>query len=275
MICPMTATQQGWDTLRGTRVGVDILSLIYRMRIRGEPVLESLAALIQYLRTFAIDPVFVFDGKSPPEKDGTCSKRRRQRERMPEADQEVRQVSAQDRNTVKQLFYVLGVLSVNAEGEADSLLAFLARKGELAAILTSDLDFLPRGVEHLLVPTSSLTVCKHIRLSELLGASELTYSAFVDMCVLMGCDYAPTIPTISYQSAYWLIRGGRSMLEILESQGIRTATAWFRAATMLRGDEDTWETLLCPRQREKWVSGPPPAEPDSPLLASLVSPPCQ
>jgi flap endonuclease-1 len=270
MVCPNATTSNVlWDTFRGTRVGIDVLSLLYRARIEREPVLESLAALVTHLRAYAIEPVFVFDGKSPREKDGTCSRRRRQRERLPEAEREVRQVSVQDRNEVKQLFYAMGVLSVNAEGEADSLLAFLARRGDLAAIVTADLDFLPRGVEHLLVPTTSYTTCRHYRLSQLLAASELTYAQFVDMCVLMGCDYAPTIPTISYQSAYWLIRGGKTLLEILESQGIRTATAWFRGAAMLRGDDDTWETLLCPRQREKWVSGPPPAEPDSPLLARL------
>ncbi len=59
------------------------------------------------------------------------------------------------------------------------------------------------------------------------------------------------------------------MLEILGGEGIRTATAWEHAATLLRGDKDVWEEILSDRQREKWVAGPPPAEPDADILTQI------
>jgi hypothetical protein len=251
-------TPMDWQKLRDCRVGIDALSLMYKARAEGCVVLDALATLIRGLRAWGVEPVFVFDGKAPREKEGTRSARRRQKTQVAEP---VR-VSTDDRNQAKQLFYVLGVLALNAEFEADSVLAYLARRGDLAAVISTDMDFLPRGIAYLIIPNTvaDLTTWASVHLAEWLRAADLTYDAFVDMCVLMGCDYAPTLPTVSYQSAYWRIRGG-TLLEILASEGIRTPTAWIRAVQILRGEGDRWEDLLSPRQREKWLAGPPPAEP--------------
>ncbi len=234
-------------------------------------MLEMLASLIRALRAWGIEPLFVFDGKSPREKDGTRSARRRQRALVPESEQ-IR-VSTDTRNEVKQLFYALGILALNAEQEADTVLAYLARTGQIAAVISADMDFLPRGVERLLIPNilTDLTTWRCACLSQLLAKSQMTYAQFVDMCVLMGCDYAPTIPTISYQSAYWRIREGRTMLEILGGEGIRTYTAWETAGILLRGEKDRWETILSEHQREKWRAGPPKPEPDAAILRTLGS----
>jgi flap endonuclease-1 len=228
-----------------------------------------LASLIRALRAWGIEPIFVFDGKSPREKDGTRSARRRQKAHIAEEDRIY--ISTEDRNEVKQLFYALGVLALNAEMEADSLLAFLARRGDIAAVISSDMDFLPRGVPLLLIPNTltDLTTWRAAALSQLLAAAKLTYDEFVSMCVLMGCDYAPTIPTISYQLAYWRIREGRTMLEILAGEGVRTATAWETAVSLLRGEKDRWDTVLSAKQREKWAAGAPPAEPNAPILRAI------
>lgn len=263
---PMTAAE--WEALRDKRVGVDVLGFMYRAKTEGASVLEVLAALVRSLRAWGIQPVFVFDGKSPREKDGTRSARRRQKV-VVDGREPVR-ITSEDRNAAKQLFYALGVLCLNAELEADEVLAFLNRRGDFAAVISADMDFLPRGVDTLIIPNTlaDLTTWRAATLSDLLETAHLTYAEFVDMCVLMGCDYAPTIPTISYQSAYWRIRE-TTLLEILAHEGIRTATAWERAAVLLRGDNATWETVLSSKQREKWAAGPPPAEPTAAILHGL------
>lgn len=272
----MTAVE--WAALRDKRVGIDVLGFMYRAKTEGAPMLEVLAALVRSLKAWGIQPVFVFDGKSPREKDGTRSARQRQKAYAAAAcggrEREsacAPRVTTEDRNAAKQLFYALGVLCLNAELEADEVLAFLARRGDFAAVISTDMDFLPRGVGTLIIPNrlTDLTMWRATTLSNLLETAHLTYAEFVDMCVLMGCDYAPTIPTISYQSAYWRIREGRTMLEILGGEGIRTATAWERAASMLRGDNASWETVLSSKQREKWDAGAPPAEPMAAILQGL------
>ncbi len=264
-----TMTVADWEPFRGKRIGVDILSLLYKARTEAHQLFRMLADIIGQVRALGAEPVFIFDGRSPREKDGTRSARRRHRSRVAaETDAEQPRISTGDRLEVKQFFYAMGVLAINAEQEADSVLAHLARTGELAAIVTSDMDFVPRGVEWVLLPDFQTPVAawRAIRLSALLEKTKLTYPQFVDMCVLMGCDYAPYIPTISYQSAYWLIRSGKSMLDILGGEGVRTATAWERSATLLKGTEDTWENLVSERQREKWAAGAPAPEPDAAIL---------
>lgn len=253
-----------WERLRDTRVGIDVLSIMYKARADGSPMLETLAGLIRALRAWGIEPVFVFDGKTPREKDGTRSARKRQKTYSATSPP---RVSSEDRNQAKQLFYALGVLAITAEMEADSVLAFLARRGDFAAVISTDTDFLPRGIEYLLIPQTltDLATWRSVHLSETLVAAKLTREKFVDMCVLMGCDYAPTLPTLSYQSVYWRIRTGR-LLDILASEGIRNPSAWETAGRMLRGEKDRWEEILSERQREKWAAGPPPAEPDAPIL---------
>lgn len=260
-----------WSALRGTRVGIDILSILYKAKAIREPVLGVVNSLVDQLRALEIEPVCVFDGKTPREKEGTRSARRRTKERLPDAEQAQQRVSTEDRNRVKQLLYAKGVLAMNAEQEADTVLAFLARRGDLAAVITSDMDFLPRGVGCLILPSQKpVADWKCASLPRILEAAALSYESFVEMCVLLGCDYAPTIPTISYQSAYWLLRRGRTMLEVLEEQGIRTATAWIHAVAVLRGGQDRWEGMMSERQRDKWAAGAPPAEPDAAILSELV-----
>jgi 5'-3' exonuclease len=237
----------------------------------NQPLLEMLSVLIRALRAWGIEPLFVFDGKSPREKDGTRSARRRQKFNSEIADEPVARVSSEDRNEVKQLLYALGVLALNAEQEADALLAYMARNRMVAAVLSADMDFLPRGVPLLIIPTdlSDLVTWRAASLTRILCQAKLSYTQFVEMCALMGCDYAPSIPTISYKTAYEALLMGRTMLEILATEGIRTPTSWIRAVSMLRGEKDTWESLLSVKQHEKWLIGPPPAEPDADILSRL------
>jgi 5'-3' exonuclease len=264
-------TPVSWSALSGRRVGIDALSFLYKARATNTPLLEMLSGLVRALRAWGIEPLFVFDGKSPREKDGTRSARRRQKQVAEVAEKPVARVSSEDRNEVKQLLYALGVLALNAEEEADPLLAYMVRNGAIAAVISADMDFLPRGVPLLIIPTdlTDLVTWHAASLAHIIRQAKLSYTQFVEMCALMGCDYAPTIPTISYKTAYEALLMGRTMLEILAGEGIRTPTAWIRAVSMLRGEKDTWESLLSVKQREKWAAGPPPAEPDADILLSL------
>jgi 5'-3' exonuclease len=288
-----------WSRYRGHRIGVDILSFMYRSKHMHETPLQTIADLISVWRIAGVEPVVVFDGKTPQEKQCTRIRRQKQKERLPEEERP--RVSADERNEMKQFLYMCGVLSLNAEHEADTVLAYLARAGHISAVVSSDLDFLARGVPHLICPL--LQQQKQLQLQQqqkqlqlqqqqkqqpqwedlclesLLQESALTYDQFVSMCVLLGCDYAPVLPTISYMSAYWAIRKGHTMEECLEREGIRTTTVWETARNILIGEQDNWCTMLSDRQRQKWADGAPSPEPEAlyafigPDVASSLLPP--
>ena len=143
-----------WIPLKGTRIGIDVLSLLYKARADALPILQVIHCIVVALREREVEPVFVFDGRSPREKAGTRSARRQQKSCMSEEDQERHRISSDDRNEVKQLLYALGVLCLNAEEEADSVLAFLARRGDISAVVSTDMDFLPRGIRTLIIPNN-------------------------------------------------------------------------------------------------------------------------
>jgi 5'-3' exonuclease len=262
-----------WPRFRGKAVGIDILSFLYRSKQQQESPLLTVAQLISDLRRYDIEPIIVFDGKTPAEKIG---RRKAATPTVPTATADppaspVR-VSADDRNLVKNFLYTCGVLALNAEQEADSVLAFMARTQKVAAVVSSDTDFLARGIEHLILPPpiepTPSHLWKYIHMPTLLDEAGISYDQFVVMCVLIGCDYTPTIPTISYQSAYWAVRrGGGAAMEtqgaILQREGISTTTPWESAVAILRGDRDSWDTLLAPKQHEKWLAGAPAPEPDA------------
>lgn len=242
-----------WEQWRGKKIGVDALSFLYKMRSQ-EDRMRYVDSLVRHWRSYGIEPIFVFDGRVPKEKLGLARKKR-------EPEQNPVYVSTEDRDGVKKLLYTLGVLAVNAAAEADQVLAYAVRTGWIDAVVSSDLDYLPRGVGTLIVPTHSTwhVIC----LSTLLRDADMSYQAFVNLCVLLGSDYCPSIPTLSYQSIYWALRQGKTLEEILEHEGIRTMTLWWQAAAIFRGEGDCWESMLAEKQREKWAMGPPPAEPSA------------
>lgn len=279
-----------WRALAGQRVGVDILGFLYRIKAAGGSSIKWMLEFVEACRTHGIEPVIVFDGKSPTEKRHTLQKRAVARQRayaekiplqyelatLPMSDAERDAILAriarldasttvftyEERDLVKQCLYACGVLSLNAEYEADNVLAFLARTGYIAAVLSSDMDLLARGVETLYVPVSihalpATAGWAQYKLSDMLHEAGLSYMQFVYMCACMGCDYTEHLPHSPYKRAYWLVRYRGY---IAESPDIERE--YVAAAEYMRGVYDTPERLLSPKQWAKLAAGAPPPEPD-------------
>jgi 5'-3' exonuclease len=247
-----------WESLKGTRIGVDALGFLYKANEDHVSDCLVIAKLIAFWRSHEIEPIFVFDGRVPKEKMATCQRRRQYKEYLP-ADKQV-YVTTEDRNRVKQLLYATGVLFLNANEEADTVLALMMQRGDISAIASQDMDFLARGCERLLVPTANMEDWKEIRLSRLLEQTNMTYDQFVNMCVLFGCDYCPSVPSLCLTTIANHVKQ-QSLEVILAKEGIRNPTLWKRSVDILKGTSDTWESVLTEKQREKW-NIPCKTEPD-------------
>ena len=115
-------------------------------------------------------------------------------ERIRSHRRSVPQIRADDRNEVKQLLYATGTTFVHSMGEADALLAYMERRGEIDAVISTDYDFLARGVKNLLVPTSENLEGTGFHCFNLPGICEelgLTEHQFKEFACLLGTDYAP------------------------------------------------------------------------------------
>ena len=207
---------------KGKRLGVDILCLLYRSRSIGIPLLWNLSHFLAACRAQQIELVVVFDGSPPPEKSEIMAQRRQLREntdklcsaletalegndlseeqrllvseRIRSQRRSVPQIRAEDRNEVKQLLYATGTTFVHSMGEADALLAYMERRNEIDAVISTDYDFLARGVKNLLVPTSENLEGTAFHCFNLPGICEelgLTSQQFKEFACLLGTDYAP------------------------------------------------------------------------------------
>lgn len=280
---------------KGQRWGLDCSCLLYRARGSSLSPLTVIASLIVRLRTAGIEPVVIFDGKPPAAKTDILDQRRVVRvaahKEMAEIEAELSSpelsdsdkitkeqrhaalqkkaptVSGSEKDSLKQFLYAAGVLFVTASGEADDLLAYLARSGDIQAVVSTDMDMLPRGVSTLVVPeTPDCTVLTELCLDDVLSGLGLTYPQFVDACMLMGSDYSgKSWRSVEPSAAVAIARKGVdwSALDISGS----VCSAMERGVDMLMGSSVRWTDLLSEKQLAKWVSGKSPCEPDNLLTA--------
>lgn len=180
---PETVKKPDWAALKGKKIGIDILGFLYKTKSRGQCPLVYLANMIAHFKELEIIPIMVFDGKPPSEKKNALRNRTELRiqseHKINHLEHDMASVTMSDyqrsilelelsrlrkdtcyltseeRDVSKQLFYACGVLSLNASGEADNVLAYFAKQGYVDAVISNDMDLLARGVERLYVPDAT------------------------------------------------------------------------------------------------------------------------
>lgn len=280
-----------WSMYAGQRWAIDCSCLLYRAKGARLSAITVLASLLVRMRAARIEPIVVFDGRTPMVKTETVEARRVVREaahkeiaeittglRDPtlseadRADREIRaqalqakapQVTARDRDDIKKFLYVTGVLFVTAAEEADDVLAYMARAGMINGVISTDMDMLARGVPLLIVPeTVDATVLSVISLPHVLSELRLRFEQFVHACVLMGTDYTPKgWRTMVPAAAVDLARRGVDWGSLDASGGVCMALE--TNVEQLMGVGVSWDRLLADSQREKWAAGTPAREPEN------------
>jgi 5'-3' exonuclease len=90
----------------------------------------------------------------------------------------------------KEIIRCMGLAQLQAEGEAETLCAYLAVKGEVDAVLSEDTDVLAYGTPLLLskidLEEQSVTTLFHKNIQNGLG---MNVNEVRDLCILLSCDY--------------------------------------------------------------------------------------
>lgn len=290
---PDTRKGPDWSAFKGAKVGVDILGFLYKTKAQRMCPIRWLAQFIAACKLYEIQPVLVFDGKPPDCKRAALTQRSNIRlacsEKYAQLSQDAATVpmsegqksvidahlemlskqtsyfTSEERDQCKQFLYACGVLALNASGEADNVLAYFARRGDFAAVISNDLDLLARGVETLLVPDvyalpGDTDGWIQYNLSHILETTHISYEQFLEMCVLMGCDYTVGHKNLPYKSAYSAIRYRGSIQATLRVLHVTDASVYDDAIERLRGTYDNPESLMGEKQWEKWAAGAPAKE---------------
>ena len=170
-----------------------------------------------------LKPVFVFDGKAPNMKSGELEKRREKRrkaeeelkkaadddnkEEMDKHSKRLARAGRKENEDCKRLLRLMGVPVILAPMEAEAEAAALCKAGKVWATGTEDMDALtfatPILVRKLTFANQSakgaqIQTMNYKKAIEGLG---LTHDQFVDLCILLGCDYCDNIKGIGPKTA--------------------------------------------------------------------------
>lgn len=212
---------------------IDAAQLLYKWLIGSANTTQENSHLraivttcVHYLELNAT-PIFVFDGRSPNIKHDAVMARKRKRDIATEfifnlessddilnSDQ-INNLAKNKRRTVtltsgmviecQELLSILGIPWYVANNEADTFAAGIMRdrNNRIDGIVTDDSDLLPLGAPVILRSfTRKSTTVQKFSLSSILEELELTHPEFIDLCVLLGCDYCREIIGISKIDIY-------------------------------------------------------------------------
>lgn len=247
---PSAMKENEFKNYFGRKVAVDASMCIYQFLIAvrqdgsnlmnedGETTSHLMGMFYRTIRMVenGIKPVYVFDGKPPDMKSGELAKRKERREeaqkqleKAEEAGDEENiekfnrrlvKVSKQHNEECKELLKYMGIPFINAPGEAEAQCAALVKAGKVYATGTEDMDALTFGttvlLRNLTVAEARKLPIKEYHYNRVLEELGLTKDEFIDLCILLGCDYCDSIRGIGPKRAIDLIKQHKTIDEILK-----------------------------------------------------------
>ena len=251
---PSSIKQVNICEFTGKRFAIDTSIFVYRslsnVRYQGDYLRNKEGKIVSHIiglfdksvhyLSFGIQPIYVLDGKPPPEKWACIQERNKKaqeckdqldtadatgvmlasdKEKLEKGTIRINKYHIQDLQT---LFHLMGVSYIQSDSEAESYAGELCRMGYVDAVVSEDMDTLVYGCYTLIRKCldrkeKRKEVVTTFQLSMALEELQLTLSEFRDLCILCGCDYCTTIPKIGYQRAYQHIQTYKSIEGMIDS----------------------------------------------------------
>jgi flap endonuclease-1 len=125
-------------------------------------------------------------------------------------------VSHKQMEECKELIKLLGIPIIESIEEADSQCAWLVKNNIAHCAASEDMDLLTFGTTRLLKKLTAKNTAIEINLDKILLDLKLNQDEFIDLCILLGCDYCDTIIGIGPKKAYTMILKYRSIDEMIK-----------------------------------------------------------
>jgi exonuclease-1 len=209
---------------------IDIMAWIYRgvyasavdlgKGIDSDIYLNFPVKMLAMLKAHGVRCIAVFDGKVPKAKESVCESRREYKEKSLETANQLLEEGREDEsnahfrralkiktkmlNTIIEVLKRLKVEVVVAPYEADAQIAYLCKTGLADFAISEDSDLVPFGVQKVLYKLTSDGFGEYLDLEDLASRdlskfpcceviSKLNHLQLVEVCVMSGCDYIPSI----------------------------------------------------------------------------------
>lgn len=256
---PLAIRKSDIKSFFGRKVAIDASMSLYQFLIavrqqdggqltndNGETTSHLMGMFYRTLRMIdnGIKPCYVFDGKPPVLKSHELGKRTARREetekKLAEATDEAERmkqerrlvkVSREHNEEAKKLLGLMGIPYVNAPGEAEAQCAELAKADKVYAAASEDMDTLcyrtPYLLRHLTFSEAKKEPIQEISTEAVLEGMDLTLVQFIDLGILLGCDYCDNIRGVGPVTGLKLIREFGSLEKIVEHiESDPTKTKW-------------------------------------------------
>lgn len=139
----------------------------------GKPLCKRMIQFVDDLREKNIEPTFVFDGGSVPQK----TKRKN----------DVAKPNQNDYSLLKEALLKKQIIFYDAKFEAEALCAFLCHQNLVDGILTEDSDVLAYGSKNIILKWGHNPI--QINAHDVANKLNLSFDQFQNFCILLGNDF--------------------------------------------------------------------------------------
>ncbi|CAG8475473.1 16065_t:CDS:2 [Cetraspora pellucida] len=143
---------------------------------------------------------------------------------MPNVDKYSRQtvkVTKEHNEECKKLLKLMGIPYVEAPCEAEAQCAALAKAGKVYAAASEDMDTLtfstPVLLRHMTYSEAKKMPISEIHLNKVLEGLQFSMNQFIDLCILLGCDYCESIKGIGPHRAVELIKKHKTLEGVINN----------------------------------------------------------
>jgi len=204
--------------LSGKKIAVDVSIYMYKFAT-DDALIENIYLMLSIFRNYNIIPIFIFDGRPPPEKKWLLRKRKEDKQVAQEEYNNLKKklesdayidntdkqeiicnmdilkkkfvnISKNDIDNVKQLIRCYGATYYDAPGESDELCAMLTINENVWACLSEDMDMFvygcPRVIRYLSLLNHTAIIYDTKGILNELGINQ---TELREICVLSGTDY--------------------------------------------------------------------------------------
>jgi len=136
-------------------------------------------------------------------------------------------VTREHNEECRKLLGLMGIPVIVAPSEAEAQCAELARGGKVYAAGSEDMDTLtfntPILLRHLTFSEAKKQPILEVDLKKALDGLDMTMIQFIELCLLLGCDYLEPIKGIGPKTAYKLMQEHGSLGKVVEHLRAKTA----------------------------------------------------
>lgn len=222
-------TKVHFRELSGKTIVID--TSIYLYHFLGENALmENMYLFISIMRLYNIIPIFIFDGKPPPEKNEllrkrymdkkdaqrkyndlqlllanmTAEERRLTELEMNNLKRQFVRIYDDDIKKVKKLMDAYNVTYFNSPNEADDLCVYMVKSGKAWACMSDDMDMFVYGCPYVI---RNLSLMKHTitlyKTENILDDLKLSEKDFSEILTISGTDYNINSNTALSETLKW------------------------------------------------------------------------